>query len=103
MGSNKSQNVTIDRELFGRKIRNLRLYSTTVGEVEAKRGEFYRMLKRAFDGALAPMVQFLVEHEGLSAEEARQLREVARRMTQAAKSDRADDPHPRETGDGRAR
>jgi len=83
------------------QIRNLTLFSTTVDEVDAKRGEFYRMLKRAFDGALAPMMQFLVEHEGLSAEEARQLREITRRGTKAAKSDRADDPHQRETGDGR--
>jgi len=84
------------------RIRNLQLFSTTVDEVEAKRGEFYRMLKRAFDGALAPMMQFLVEHEGLSAEEARQLREIARPTTKAVKSSRADDPHQRETGDGRA-
>jgi len=84
------------------KIRNLRLYSPTVGEVEAKRGEFYRMLKRAFDGALAPMLQFLVEHEGLSAEDASQLREIARRAARAAKSDRAEDPHEQETGDGAA-
>jgi hypothetical protein len=59
------------------------------------------MLRRAFDGALAPMMQFLVEHEGLSAEEARQLREMSRRMIKAAKSDRTDDPLQRETGDGR--
>ena len=85
------------------QIRNLTLYSTTIGEVEAKRGEFYRMLKRAFDGALAPMMQFLVEHEGLSAEEARQLREMSRRMTQATKSGRTDDPREKETGDGRTR
>jgi len=83
------------------QIRNLTLFCATVDEVEAKRGEFYRMLKRAFDGALAPMMQFLVEHEGLSAEEARQLREITRRSTKAAKPDRADDPHPKETEDGR--
>ena len=81
-------------------IRNLNLYSTAVDEVEAKRGEFRRMLKRAFGGALAPMMQFLVEHEGLSAEEALQLREMSRRMIQAAKSGRADDPRERETRDG---
>jgi len=86
-----------------RKIRNLRLYSTTVDEVEAKRGEFYRMLKRAFNGALAPMMQFLVEHEGLPAEDARQLREIARRMSRATKSKRADDSHEGETRDGDAR
>jgi hypothetical protein len=37
------------------------------------------MLKRAFDGALTPMMQFLIEHEGLSVEEASQLRELVRR------------------------
>jgi BlaI family penicillinase repressor len=84
------------------RIRNLLLFSATVDEVEAKRGEFRRMLKRAFDGALAPMMQFLVEHEGLSAQEARQLREIARRGSQAAKTSRADDPHQGETKDGRA-
>ncbi|MBN2131705.1 MAG: BlaI/MecI/CopY family transcriptional regulator [Sedimentisphaerales bacterium] len=93
----------VDKELLEvRKIRNLRLYSTTVGEVEAKRGEFYRMLKRAFDGALAPMLQFLVEHEGLSATDARELREIARRAAGAAKSDRADDSHGQESKDGPA-
>jgi len=85
-----------------RTIRNLNLYSTAVDEVEAKRGEFYRMLKRAFNGALAPMVQFLVEHEGLSAEEARQLREISRRASRTGKRDRANDPSEGETDDGRA-
>ncbi|MBN1361318.1 MAG: BlaI/MecI/CopY family transcriptional regulator [Sedimentisphaerales bacterium] len=85
-----------------KKIRNLRLYSTTVGEVEAKRGEFHRMLKRAFGGALAPMMQFLVEHEGLSADDARQLREIARRMNKTTKSPRPKDADRKETGDGRA-
>lgn len=88
------------------QIRNLTLFSTTIDEVEAKRGEFHRMLKRAFGGALAPMMQFLVEHEGLSAEEARQLREMARRASRAsraAESDRADDRRQEETTDGRDR
>jgi len=82
------------------KIRYLRVYSATVDEMEAKRGEFSRMLQRAFNGALGPMMQFLVEQEGLSAEEARQLRKMARRMTEAAKPNRAENPHQEETGDG---
>jgi BlaI family transcriptional regulator, penicillinase repressor len=61
------------------KIRNLQLFTSCVSEVEARRGEFRRMLKRAFDGALTPMMQFLIEHEGLSAEEASQLRELVNR------------------------
>jgi BlaI family penicillinase repressor len=61
------------------KIRNLQLFSSCISEVQAKRGELRRMLHRAFDGALTPMMQFLIEHEGLSSEEAAQLRKLADR------------------------
>ncbi len=68
------------------RIRNLQLFSSCVSEVEAKRGEFRRMLQRAFNGALTPMMQFLIEHEGLSKEEALQLRELLRRAEREQKS-----------------
>ncbi len=58
------------------KIRNLQLFSSIISEVDAKRGEFRKMLKRAFDGALTPMMQFLIEHEGLSKTESAQLRKL---------------------------
>ena len=58
------------------KIRNLQLFSSTISEVDAKRGEFRKMLQRAFDGALTPMMQFLIEHEGLSKAESAQLRKL---------------------------
>ena len=58
------------------KIRNLQLFKSCISEVDARRGEFRRMLKRAFDGALTPMMQFLIEHEGLSKKEASQLRRL---------------------------
>jgi len=58
------------------KIRNLQLFRSCISEIEAKRGEFRRMLKRAFDGALTPMMQFLIEHEGLSKAESAQLRKL---------------------------
>ncbi len=58
------------------KIRNLQLFSSCLSEVDAKRGEFRKMLKRAFDGAMTPMMQFLIEHEGLSKGEAAQLRKL---------------------------
>jgi BlaI family penicillinase repressor len=61
------------------KIRNLQLFKSCISPVEAKRGEFRKMLKRAFDGALTPMMQFLIEHEGLSREEASQLRKLVNR------------------------
>jgi BlaI family penicillinase repressor len=61
------------------KIRNLQLFRACISEVDAKRGEFRKMLKRAFDGALTPMMQFLIEHEGLSKKEASQLRKLVNR------------------------
>jgi BlaI family penicillinase repressor len=65
------------------RIRNLQLFKACISEVDAKRGELRKMLKRAFDGALTPMMQFLIEHEGLSKEEASQLRKL---VTRAKKS-----------------
>ena len=59
------------------RIRNLQLFKSCIDEVEAKRGEFRKMLKRAFNGALTPMMQFLIEHEGLSKEDVSALRRLA--------------------------
>jgi BlaI family penicillinase repressor len=58
------------------KIRNLQLFSSAISDVDAKRGEFRKMLTRAFNGALTPMMQFLIEHEGLSKAESAQLRKL---------------------------
>ncbi|MHC4206716.1 MAG: BlaI/MecI/CopY family transcriptional regulator [Planctomycetota bacterium] len=57
------------------RIRNLQLFRSCISEVEARRGELRKMLKRGFGGALTPMLKFLIEHEGLSKKEAGQLRE----------------------------
>ena len=59
------------------KVRNLQLFSASIDKVAARQSELRRMLARAFDGALTPMMQFLVEHEGISPEDARLLRELA--------------------------
>lgn len=56
------------------KIRNLQLFSATVSETSARRGELHRMLNRAFDGAVGPMMQFLVENEKLTKDDIEQLR-----------------------------
>ncbi|MBN2591681.1 MAG: BlaI/MecI/CopY family transcriptional regulator [Sedimentisphaerales bacterium] len=61
------------------KVRNLQLFKSCISEVDAKHREFRKMLKRAFDGALTPMMQFLIEHEGISKDEASQLRELVQR------------------------
>ena len=69
------------------RIRNLQLFRSCISEVDAKRGEFRKMLKRAFDGALTPMMQFLIEHEGLSKEEASELRKIVN-ATESKKTNR---------------
>jgi BlaI family penicillinase repressor len=69
------------------RIRNLQLFRSCISEVDARRGEFRKMLKRAFDGALTPMMQFLIEHEGLSKEEASHLRKLVD-MNESKKTNR---------------
>jgi BlaI family transcriptional regulator, penicillinase repressor len=62
------------------KIRNLQLFHSCISKIDAKRGEFHRMLKRAFDGALTPMMQFLIEHEGISKKQASELRRLVNKV-----------------------
>ncbi len=69
------------------KIRNLQLFHSCVSKIDARRGEFRKMLKRAFDGALTPMMQFLIEHEGLSKKQASQLRKLVNKA-EKRKTDR---------------
>src|SRR5256885_1748610 len=59
--------------LTAEKIRNLTLYRSVVTREQAQRGELLYALKNAFNGALTPMVQCLLETNDLSAEELAQL------------------------------
>ncbi len=56
------------------KIRNLQLFSSAISRDDARTGEFSKMLKRAFDGALTPMMQFLMEQEDFSQVDLNRLR-----------------------------
>jgi BlaI family penicillinase repressor len=56
------------------RIRNLNLFSSAITQADAKTGEFRKMLKRAFDGAFAPMMQFLLDNQALSKDEIDELR-----------------------------
>jgi BlaI family penicillinase repressor len=58
------------------RIRNLQLFSSKISKAEAKKSEFRKMLKRAFDDALTPMMQFLLENENFSQKELRQFRQL---------------------------
>ncbi len=58
------------------KIRNLQLFKSKISQAEAKKREFRKMLKRAFDDALTPMMQFLLENESFSQNDLRQMRQL---------------------------
>jgi len=51
------------------RVRNLDLYRSAVTRAQAQRNELLRTAQRAFDGALTPMVQFLMESKKLSEED----------------------------------
>ena len=60
-------------------IRNLNLYSSLITRDSARRCEVRKTLRRAFDGAMTPLLQFLVEGEELSDDELDELRRLITR------------------------
>ncbi len=48
------------------RIRNLMLYTSAITRKEAQSKEILKTLKRAFEGAMTPMMQFLLESDHLS-------------------------------------
>ena len=61
------------------KIRNLFLYRSAITRVEAQKGEIMRAVKRAFDGALAPMMQFMLDEHNLSQKQLAELESLIRK------------------------
>ena len=61
------------------RIRNLILYRSTITRPDAQRGEIMRAVKRAFDGALTPMMQFMLDSGELSADELSELEAMIRK------------------------
>jgi predicted transcriptional regulator len=55
------------------KIRNLTLYRAAITPQEAQRGEVLYALKNAFNGALTPMVQCLLESHDVTPEQLAEL------------------------------
>lgn len=62
--------------LATKAIRNLTLFSARITRSDAQRGELRRLLGRAFDGALTPLIHFLIEEEKLSPKEIAELRKL---------------------------
>jgi BlaI family penicillinase repressor len=72
------------------RIRNLILYRSTITRRQAQRGEIMRAVKRAFDGALTPMMQFMLDSGELSADDLSELEAMIRkRKAKASKGKRA--------------
>ena len=53
--------IVVNGLLTAEKVRNLTLYRTAVTREQAQRGELLYALKHAFNGALTPMVQCLLD------------------------------------------
>jgi BlaI family transcriptional regulator, penicillinase repressor len=70
--------------LHAEKIRNLTLYRSSFTRAQAQRVELLYTLKHAFNGALAPMVQCLIETNDLSAEELSKLETLIRTKKKTA-------------------
>jgi BlaI family penicillinase repressor len=67
------------RLLTTKKIRNLILYRSAITRKQAQKGEIMRALKRAFDGALTPMMQFLLNNNELSQKQLAELEALIRK------------------------
>ena len=58
------------------KIRNLHIYHSAVSDSQARKSEITRTLKRAFNGAITPMMQFMIENDDISADEISKLEKL---------------------------
>jgi len=71
--------------LTAEKVRNLTLYRSAITREQAQRGELLYALKHAFNGALTPMVQCLLDTHDLSGEELGKLESLIRAKKKSAK------------------
>ena len=58
------------------KEKNITLYQTAVTRAQAQRGELLYALKHAFNGALTPLVQCLLDTNDISRDELAQLKQL---------------------------
>lgn len=75
--------------LKAEKVRNQTLYRSAVTRKQAQRGELLYALKHAFNGALAPMVQCLLDTKDISHEELEQVKRLIAEHEQNRGSKRA--------------
>ena len=61
------------------RIRNLFLYRSAISQKQAQSGEIMRTVKRAFNGAFTPMMQFLLDSEILSQQQLSELEDLIKK------------------------
>jgi BlaI family penicillinase repressor len=61
------------------RFRNLNLYRSAITRVQAQKGEIMRAVKRAFNGALTPMMQFMLDEHKLSQKQLAELESLIRK------------------------
>jgi predicted transcriptional regulator len=71
--------------LAAEKVRHLTIYRSAVTREQAQRGELFYALKHAFNGALTPMVQCLLDTGNLSADELTELESLIKAKKKGAK------------------
>lgn len=70
------------------RIRNLILYSAAITRKEAQHSEIMRTVKRAFDGAFTPMMQFMLDSDKLSKDQLTELEVMIKNKKIKAKNKR---------------
>jgi BlaI family penicillinase repressor len=71
--------------LAANKERNVTLYSSVITRTQAQRGELLYALRNAFNGALTPMVQCLIEAGDINAKELAQLESLIKAKKKSSK------------------
>jgi len=61
------------------RICNLILYRSAITKIQAQKGEIMRTVKRAFNGALTPMMQFLLDNHKLSQKQLSELERLIKK------------------------
>ena len=72
--------------LKARKEGKLTIYHSVVTRAQAQRGELFYALKHAFNGALTPMVQCLLENNDLDVDELEKLESFIKAKRKSTKS-----------------
>ena len=67
------------------KMCNLHLYRSQISKTQAQRGEVMKTLKRAFNGTLTPMMQFLLENEDIPADKLSDLEQIIKQKRRDGK------------------